>query len=100
MKPIDWKAHIEAQAKTDLSAAAYCRRHQISKRNFYAERSKLLKQQVVKASPFVEVLPTLSGKEPSQGFQINLSIDASGAVQVSGVLPHLGFVKELFGAPQ
>ena len=95
-RPIDWNYHFRQQAKSGESAAEYCRIHALSIRQFYNRRAKQRSTASKEADQFVSLIPSPSKPVPPTGIALDVSQD--GSVQISGRLPSLNAVKELFGA--
>ena len=84
----DWKKHLEAQARSGLSAAEYCRREELSWHKFLYWRSK---SQTKKSGQFVPI-----GSKSDQRFEVQVKagmrisvpvdFDATALKRLIGVL--------------
>jgi hypothetical protein len=77
MSHAQWRGHIEAQKKSDLTVEAYCLSHDLGMASFHQHRSRMRKEQ--EHSPtsggFVELRPASSGLkllDPSGGWVLEL----------------------------
>ena len=75
-----WKEHLSNWKTSDISQAAYCRKHGLSIKTFGRWKNKLSSTK----SSFVEVVPS---KVNFKRMSFDVSIDSSGKVILSFSIP-------------
>jgi transposase-like protein len=75
----DWRALVDKQAGSGLSAAAFCRNHHLNLHQFYQWRRRFENEQPRSSAGFVELVPC--SKETKSGIRLRLGDELSIEVE-------------------